>query len=89
MEHPDVDQAYAFGWRLGGGGEESLCCAVVLRTDHDRASPVNERDLSEWMRERISSYKIKARFVLLGPQQVPTTSTGKVSKRLIGERFVS
>ena len=86
MEHPNVDQAYAFGWKRTDHDEEALCCAVVLVPGE-----VNNLDieLRSWMRQRVSSYKVPKLFVVVPAGSVPTTATGKVSKRLIGEQFIS
>lgn len=86
--HPWVDEAYAFGWSLGSASEETLCCAVVV----GKAAPLDAESataqLRVWLRERVSSYKVPGLFVVIEPGEVPLTATGKVSKRLIGERYV-
>lgn len=86
--HPWVAEAYAFGWNLESSSEETLCCAIVLedsvRVDLEEA----RSQLRTWLRERVSSYKVPGLFVMLSPGEVPLTATGKVSKRLIGERYV-
>ncbi|MBM9464402.1 acyl--CoA ligase [Aeromicrobium sp. YIM 150415] len=87
-EHPDVSQAYAFGWPTAERGEEELWCAVVL-DDRSAMSPAEvDGSLRSWLRARISSYKVPSHFVVLDGAEVPLTATGKVSKRLIGEQFV-
>ncbi len=88
MQHEDVDQAWVFGWPLGDSGEERLCCAVVLEGAADRPEDEVQGALRQWMRQRISSYKVPDRFVVVSADDVPTTSTGKVSRRLIGERYL-
>lgn len=86
--HPDVEQAYVFGWGPGGTEDEVLCCALVLRPGvvggDDGAT--TER-IAAWLQERVASYKVPERLALLSADEVPTTDTGKVSKRLIGERL--
>lgn len=86
--HPWVDEAYAFGWTVYSASEETLCCAVVL----GEAAPLDaegaKAELKDWLRERVSSYKVPGVFVVISPGEVPLTATGKVSKRLIGERHV-
>lgn len=88
MEHPAVDQAYAFGWRTGDAMNEVLCCAVVLAPDVDQDAEHIEREIRNWMREHVSSYKVPASFVFLSADAVPLTATGKVNKRVIGETFL-
>ncbi|MEP9382958.1 class I adenylate-forming enzyme family protein [Nocardioides sp. KR10-350] len=85
--HPAVDQAWAFGWPDSQTGEEQLCCAVVLTRPNDLQDDAAE-NLKTWLKARISSYKVPKAFIILDKQQVPTTATGKVSKRLIGEQFL-
>jgi fatty-acyl-CoA synthase len=89
MQHDAVDQAWAFGWPMGEAGEERLACAVVLRPGYAGDEEQVGANLRRWMRERVSAYKVPDRFVVVSVDDVPTTATGKVSKRLIGERFVS
>jgi HIP---CoA ligase len=88
MGHPDIDQVFAFGWKLPDQDEESLCCAVVLRPGVAPPGDV-QTELRNWMRERVSSYKVPSLVLLIPADGIPTTTTGKVSKRLIGERFIS
>jgi acyl-CoA synthetase (AMP-forming)/AMP-acid ligase II len=75
-------------WSLGSASEETLCCAVVV----GKAAPLDAESataqLRVWLRERVSSYKVPGLFVVIEPGEVPLTATGKVSKRLIGERYV-
>lgn len=89
MEHPAVDQAYAFGWRTGDLINEVLCCAVVLAPGANKNAERIERELRDWMRERVSSYKVPTSFVVLSADAVPLTATGKVNKRVIGETFLA
>lgn len=89
LEHPDIAEAYAFGWKAGTRGEEVLCCGVVLTPTSTLESDEVDLVLKRWLKQRISSYKVPATFVLLVPGRVPTTATGKVSKRLIGEQYIS
>jgi len=85
--HPDVEDAFAFGW-TSVSGDEQLCCAIVLAARHDADAEQWSDALRQWLRQRISSYKVPSRFVFLDADKVPTTPTGKVSKRLIGEQFI-
>lgn len=86
-QHPDVEDAFAFGW-TNASGDEQLCCAIVFTARRHATDGQLSDELTRWLRERISSYKVPARFVFLDAEKVPTTSTGKVSKRLIGEQFI-
>ncbi|WP_100246271.1 class I adenylate-forming enzyme family protein [Rhodococcus ruber] len=86
-QHPDVEDAYAFGW-TNAVGDEQLCCAVVLSTRKEASDEQVAATLTHWLRQRISSYKVPSSFVFLDAEKVPTTATGKISKRLIGEQFI-
>ena len=88
-EHPDVSEAYAFGWPTAERGEEELWCAVVLGGRSALGPNEVDETLRSWLRARISSYKVPSHFVVLDSDEVPLTATGKVSKRLIGEQFVA
>ena len=87
LQHPAVEQAYAFGWPLDG--TEVLSCGVVLDQPGSRAGLDVDLELRTWLKERISSYKVPARFAVLTEETLPRTGTGKVSKRLIGEKYFS
>ena len=83
-----VSEAYCFGWQPPGFNDEVLCAALVLT---EQARDVSDLDatLRTWMRQRAASYKVPAVFRVLEPGTVPTTATGKISKRLIGELYLS
>ncbi len=85
--HPDVDQAYVFGWPAADGTEQ-LACGVVVKPGVCMGADF-EAELRNWLRERLSSYKVPSVFVFLGSTEVPLTATGKVNKRLIGEQFLA
>ena len=86
-EHPNVEDAFVFGWPIDDT-EEKLCCAVVLNSSDRRTDGEVGQWLGHWLRERISSYKVPVRFVVIEEGKVPMTATGKISKRLIGEQFI-
>jgi acyl-CoA synthetase (AMP-forming)/AMP-acid ligase II len=89
MEHPLVDQAYALGWPVTGPMDEALCCGVVLVPRIGVADDDAEAAIRQWLRERVSSYKVPRLFVFMTSDSVPLTATGKVNKRLIGELFIA
>ena len=45
------------------------------------------RELAAWVRERAASYKVPRRVELLRTPDLPLTATGKVSKRLLRQRY--
>jgi HIP---CoA ligase len=81
--HADVDQVFVFGYETPAG-DESMACAVVPYApvaDPDRFTA----ELVRHVRSRAASYKVPARFLVLANDDLPTTDTGKVSKRLLRE----
>ena len=49
--------------------------------------PVDLAGLEARLRERLSSYKVPATFLVLGEQDVPLMSRGKLDARALRERF--
>lgn len=84
-EHPDVAQVFVFGL-TDPGGDEAIGC-VVVRNDDDVDDASFADELARWMRERTASYKVPQHLRLLRNDELPLTTTGKVSKRLLQERF--
>lgn len=88
MRHPDIDQVYAFGCELPDQDEDS--CAAPLssgparpdRTERSRPS------CAAGCASRSRRTRSRRLFVVIPTDGVPTTDTGKVSKRLIGERLI-
>lgn len=83
--HPLIDQAYVFSVAAASGADV-IACVVVPRT------PVANRDvfieeLRAHVRSRAASYKVPAQFSIVDNSRLPTTATGKVSKRLLKEQF--
>lgn len=82
VEHPGISQAAAFGLPHEYWGEE-LVAAVVPRAGE---APAIE-DLREWCRARLSGFKVPKRFFVLA--ELPLSSSGKVQKFLLRDRFSS
>jgi len=80
-DHPDVLAAAAFGLPDETLGE--IVCAAVVLAPSSRATTA---ELSAWCRERIAAYKTPRCIELVA--ELPTTGTGKVSKRLLREAAV-
>jgi fatty-acyl-CoA synthase len=81
--HDAVDQVFVFGVEAAGG-DEAMACAVVPRAPvPDEA--VFTSELVRHVRAHAASYKVPSRFIVLSNEQLPTTDTGKVSKRLLRE----
>jgi HIP---CoA ligase len=84
--HPEVAQVFVFGVS-DADTDESIGC-VVVRNDGDVGDADSfARELAGWLRERTASYKIPRRVVLVRNEDLPLTTTGKVSKRLLQEQY--
>jgi acyl-CoA synthetase (AMP-forming)/AMP-acid ligase II len=80
---PTVRRAYVVDVR-GAGGSVEVAAVVVLAdgTDGDDGAPVDvlvDRLASD-AKQRLSSFKVPTRWHLLGAEDVPMTTTGKVDK---------
>ncbi|MDL5155609.1 class I adenylate-forming enzyme family protein [Actinomycetospora termitidis] len=80
--HPDVSEAYVVGLP-DAAGDEVMVAAVIASRD----VPDLPDALVAWIRGRAASYKVPSRIVLLATGDVPLTSTGKVSKKLLREQL--
>ncbi len=74
LQHPAVGEAVAFGSPHPKWGEE-VVAAVVLK------SPVTERELIAFARERLADYKVPKKLFIV--DRIPTTATGKVQRRAV------
>jgi HIP---CoA ligase len=81
--HADVDQVFVFAVDAPGGNE-AMACAVVPRVPVDDEHRFTT-ELVRHVRAHAASYKVPSRFLVLSNDQLPTTDTGKVSKRLLRE----
>ncbi len=59
---------------------ESPCAFVEIKSGSD----TSEVDLVEWCKEHMASFKVPRKFVF---EEIPKTSTGKVQKFILRERF--
>jgi fatty-acyl-CoA synthase len=59
---------------------ESPCAFVEIKSGSD----ISEVDLVEWCKEHMASFKVPRKFVF---EEIPKTSTGKVQKYILRERF--
>jgi acyl-CoA synthetase (AMP-forming)/AMP-acid ligase II len=60
--------------------------AAALRVPAGRTAPDPEA-LRTALRERLSAYKVPVRFLVLGDDEVPMLSSGKLDARALKERF--
>jgi acyl-CoA synthetase (AMP-forming)/AMP-acid ligase II len=73
---PTVRRAYVVDVR--GVGDVTEVAAVVVLTDDATTTTVDE--LARDAKQRLSSFKIPTRWHLIGADDVPMTTTGKVDK---------
>ena len=78
-----VAAAYAFPLPAGDRGEVVGAALVVARG----AEPRDEAILAH-CREVLSGYKRPEGILLLQPEQVPMTGTGKVQKNILREKLI-
>lgn len=74
-EHPALKEVAVLGLPREEA-DELLVAAVVLRKGQD----VSEEDLRQWLRPRLSSYKVPRRIAFLGEGEIPLTAGQKVYK---------
>ena len=80
LEHPSVLQAATFAVPHPTLGED-IAAAVVLRED----TFASEKQLREWAFARLADHKIPSQVLIVG--RMPTSSIGKVQRRLVAEAF--
>src|SRR4051812_46666689 len=78
-EHPAVAAVAVVGLADDRWGEV-VAAAVVMRS-----RDVDQRQLRDWCRARLASYKVPERFAFL--PELPTNATGKVEKRRLLDTF--
>jgi oxalate---CoA ligase len=82
LAHPAVADAATFAVpdaRLG----EDIVAAVVLRP----GATVTPRALRRWLLDRLTPYKVPRRIWFV--TELPRTTTGKVQRRVLAERFLN
>ena len=60
---------------------------VVAAVVVEGGAPVDESELRQQLKQKISSYKIPRRFLFLTEAQVPMMSSGKLDRRRLAQRF--
>lgn len=84
VTHPAVEEVFVVGYKDPTGADR-MGCVVVPRsagTHHDLPG-----ELAKHVRAAAASYKVPSRFVFLDGAAVPTTDTGKISRRKITQLF--
>ncbi|GAA0607784.1 AMP-binding protein [Sporichthya brevicatena] len=85
VQHAEVDQAFVFGVETETGDQDVGAVLVSTTDEHDRLA----KEVVDWARERISTYKVPRRTWVLTADQLPLTPTGKVSKRLLRDQVLT
>jgi HIP---CoA ligase len=82
--HPAVEEVFVVGYK-DPTGTDRMGCVVVPRS----AGPHHDlpEELAKHVRAAAASYKVPSRFVFLDGAAVPTTDTGKISRRKITQLF--
>lgn len=80
-EHPAVAEAAVIGVDDGSGGEE-VAAVVAVKT----GSATDERELREFVRSRVASYKYPRIVAIV--DALPKNSTGKISKKAIDRQQI-
>ena len=83
QEHPAIAEVVVVGVTSTDRGED-IVAFLVLRQKH---MALNEEDLRVFCRGRLSSYKVPRYFVVV--ELLPTTGTGKVSRRELALRWAT
>jgi oxalate---CoA ligase len=82
LSHPDIIEAVSFAVPDEIYGQEVWAAIVVKKS---KEGHVSEDDVKEFVKKKISAFKVPKRVVFT--EEMPKTATGKVQRRLIGEKF--
>lgn len=82
LDHPSITQCAVIGVEDATWGE-AVAAAVVLQPGES----VQLEPLRQWCRQRLSSYKIPRRLLVL--DQLPRNAMGKVTKPALRQQFAS
>jgi fatty-acyl-CoA synthase len=85
VRHDEVDEAFVFGVDTATGDQEVGAVLVSTTPERERLTG----DVIEWARDRVARYKVPRHVWVLTADQLPLTSTGKVSKRLLKEQVTA
>ena len=84
MSHPGVAQAFVVP--LADAQRDEVVAALVVPAAQ---GAVSEEQLRTLCRDALASYKRPRRYLFVGSEQVPLTSTGKIKKQAIPALFES
>jgi acyl-CoA synthetase (AMP-forming)/AMP-acid ligase II len=82
MAHPAIQFASAFGLPHPAIGEE-VAMAVVCRE-----TAIDVVELQDWMRQRVASYKVPTRVLVMSEGDVPLLASGKPDKVTLASMVV-
>jgi fatty-acyl-CoA synthase len=81
-----VDEAYVFGVSPPEG-DQVVGCALVCSAPNGARARLAE-DVTAWARGQMASYKVPSLLWVVTSDELPQTTTGKVSKRLLKEKLI-
>ncbi len=84
LSHPGVRQAVVVS--VPDPEREEVVAALVVA---EPGAAVTAEELVRFCREGAAAYKVPRIVELVGAEQVPLTDTGKVSRRMVQERFAA
>ncbi len=84
VRHDRVNEAFVFGIDTADG--DQTVGAVLVATVPPEQRDALAKDVTAWARERVSGYKVPTTLWVTTADQLPLTSTGKVSKRLLKDK---
>jgi acyl carrier protein len=80
LDHPEVLQAATFAVPHPTLGED-IAAAIVLRNPDD----ISEASVREYLSERLAPFKVPSRLLVI--DEIPKSSTGKIQRAALAERF--
>jgi HIP---CoA ligase len=83
VEHERIDEAFVFGLATPDGDQSVGCVLVAAVPDSEREELVS--DVLGWLKARAAAYKVPSAITVMTAAELPLTTTGKVSKRLLQE----
>ncbi|KAF2143094.1 uncharacterized protein K452DRAFT_248860 [Aplosporella prunicola CBS 121167] len=81
LQHPCIADAAAIGIKEANGVDEFIRAYIVRRGAEQEQGLLDAASLREWLRGRLSGYKVPAELCFV--DKVPRNSTGKILRRVL------